>query len=150
MPWIGVWLTGHTQTNWMVRLKEPWLIESNPFGERSPVVFSRVLRPVLSDISISYLDGGTECTFSKFAYNRKCAELLICLRVGKLQRHLHRLDPWAKACLMTRNKDKCTWVITILCSDIDMGKSGVHQKQCGQQDEGSDCPLVRSNCETAP
>lgn len=125
-------------------------MESNPVGDGSPVVFPRVLRPVLSDISISYLDGGTEYTINKFADNGRCAELLICLRVGKLQRHLHGLDQWAKACLMTRNKGKCTWVITALCSDTDLGKTGVHQKQCGQQDEGSDCPFVNSNCETAP
>lgn len=97
-------------------------MESNPVGDGSPVVFPRVLMPVLPDISISYLDGGTECTLSKFADNRKCAELLICLRVEKLQRHRHRLNQWAKACLMTCNKDKGTWVITALCSDTTWGR----------------------------
>jgi len=116
-------------------------MESNPVGDGSPVVFPRALRPVLFDISINYLDGGTERTLSKFADNRRCAELLICLRVGKLQRHLHTLGQWAKVCLMTLNKDKCTWVLTTPCSDT--GKSG-------QQDCESDCPLVHSNCETAP
>jgi len=54
-----------------------------------------VLGPVLFDVFVSYMDSGTECTLSKFAYDTKLCGVVDTLE-GRddIERDFDRLERW--------------------------------------------------------
>ena len=67
-----------------------------------------VLRLILSNIFISDINSGFECTLSKFVDDPKLWGVANTPE-GRdaIQRHLDRLEQWAKVNLMRFDKDKC-------------------------------------------
>ncbi|PKU41832.1 rna-directed dna polymerase from mobile element jockey- hypothetical protein [Limosa lapponica baueri] len=67
-----------------------------------------VLGLVLFNIFVSDMDGGIECTLSKFANNTKlCSAFNTLESRDAIQRELNRLESWAHAKLLKFNHTKC-------------------------------------------
>ncbi|KAJ7409346.1 rna-directed dna polymerase from mobile element jockey-like [Willisornis vidua] len=72
------------------------------------VVEAPVLVPVLFNIFVVDVDGGTECTFRKFAKNNKsCGTVNTPEGKNAVQRDLDTLERWTCANSMKFNKTKC-------------------------------------------
>jgi len=83
-------------------------------GDRSPAVLLKVQShpgPVLFNILINDLDGGVECTVSKFAGDAELGSAVDSLEGQEaLQRDLDRLEHWAMINDMECNKSRC-WIL---------------------------------------
>ncbi|PKU47407.1 rna-directed dna polymerase from mobile element jockey-like [Limosa lapponica baueri] len=67
-----------------------------------------ILGPILSNIFISDLDDGINCTLTKFADDTKLSREVDTLEGrANLQEDLDRLEEWVNKNLMKFNKDKC-------------------------------------------
>ena len=67
-----------------------------------------VLGLALFNIFVSNMDGGIECTLSKFANDTKlCGAVDMLEERDGIQKDLDRLERWARANFMKLNKAKC-------------------------------------------
>jgi len=78
----------------------------------SSVPQGSALGPVLSNIFVSDMDSGIECTLRKFAENIKlCGAVDTLEGRDAIQRNLDRLERWARENLTKFNKAKCKVVL---------------------------------------
>ncbi|GAB0180265.1 mitochondrial enolase superfamily member 1 [Grus japonensis] len=96
------WLDGHTQRVVVNGSMSKWRTVTSGVPQGS------VLGRALFKIFVSDMDSGIECTLSKFANNTKLCGVVNALE-GRdaIQKHLGRLERWARAKCMKFNKVKC-------------------------------------------
>ena len=82
-----------------------------------------VLGLVLFNILVGNIDGGIECTLSKFADHTRLSGAVNTLeRRDAIQRDLDRLESWARANFMKRS---CIWARAISSTDTGWEENGL-------------------------